>query len=119
MRPRAGAGTTTRPRPFLILTRRAPAPLSPISVRARTLPVHVDGWTRTSIVAARNATALGMRRLTSGLTARARAGRAAGDAARRATTDPPRVTANGTEKWPAASVVAVPTSAPETETTTA
>ena len=34
MRPSAGAGTTTRPRPFLILTRRAPAPLSPISVRA-------------------------------------------------------------------------------------
>ena len=41
-----------------------------------------------------------MRRLTSGLTARATAGLAAGEAARRATTAPPRVTANGTEKWP-------------------
>ena len=63
------------------------------------------------MVAPRNATALRMRMVTSGLTVSATAGLADGEAARRATTVPPRVAENGTVKWPAASVVAVPTSA--------
>ena len=71
------------------------------------------------MVAPRNETALRMRIETSGLTARATGALADGEVASRATTGPPRVAENGTAKWPAASVVAVATSAPATAITTA